>query len=97
MERVYRGVPHGGGVAFELDQILAAGSDDRARGLMVAVEADEAFVQIGRGEEGAGGGHFVLLLGREHGSDGDEADDLGEPVGDGIAVEGERLGSADFF
>ena len=48
----------------------------------------------------AGGGHFVLYRGGEHGSDGDsgagllrdEADDLGESVGDGLAVESERLG-----
>ena len=99
MERVGGGGLHGGRVAFELDQIFAAG----ARGFVVGVagvEADEAIGEIGGGEERAGGGHFVFLGLGQHGGDGDggagllrdEADDLGEAAGDGFAVEGERLG-----
>ncbi len=59
------------------------------------VENAKSIGQVVRGGEGAGGGHFVLLLCGRNGGHGDvgaslllnEADDWGEPVGDGLSVE----------
>jgi len=64
------------------------------------VETNQRIGQVRRGEQGAGGGHFVVLLAREYGGAGDggagflrdEADDLGESVGNRLAVERGRRG-----
>ena len=67
---------------------------------VAGIEADQRAGQIGLFQQRASGGHFVFLFRGEHGRDrdggaavlGDEADDLGEPVGNGLAIEGERGG-----
>lgn len=68
LDRVRGGGLHGGRVVFELDKVVAAGDDNRAGGLVVGVAgvaADQRVGQVGRGEECAGGGHFMLFLGGE--------------------------------
>ena len=93
LKRVRGGGLHRGSIALELDEILAAGGGGGAGGVVVGltgVEADEAAGEVGLGEQRAGGRHFVFFGHREHRCD--EADDLREAVGDGLAVEGEGRG-----
>jgi hypothetical protein len=104
LERVRNGGAHRRGVVLESDEILAAGRDDGAGGRMVGVagtDADQGAGEIGIFEQRAGGGHFVLCFDGEHRGDRDggagfrrdQADHLREPVGVGLAVEGEGGGS----
>ena len=68
------GGAHGGGVALELEQVVAAGLDDGAGGIVVGVAgvgAGEGAIQRGASEQGAGGGGLVLFVAGEHGGDGD--------------------------